>query len=103
VLIGKPLLYQHEDIDSAVAAITKILPQNLKKGEAVLTMGHGTHHPSNIYYAGIQYYLRQRNPLFFLATVERYPGLEEILPKLAEQKIKTVWLMPFMSVVGDHA
>lgn len=103
VLIGKPLLYQHEDIDSAVVAITKILPQNLKKGEAVLMMGHGTHHPSNVYYAGIQYYLWQRNPSYFLATVEGYPGLEEVISKLAEQKIKSVWLMPFMSVAGDHA
>ena len=102
VLIGKPLLYQHAGINSVVDVISKILPQDLKKGEAVLMMGHGTHHPSNIYYPGVQYYLSQKNPSYFLATVEGYPGLTEVLPQLKEQKIKTIWLMPFMSVAGDH-
>lgn len=103
VLLGKPLLYKHEDISSTVDVLSGIVPQNLKKNEAVLMMGHGTHHPSNIFYSGTQYYLWQKSPSYFLATVEGYPELENVFPKLEEQKIKKIWLMPFMSVAGDHA
>ncbi len=103
VLIGHPLLYYHDDIAKVVDSIEAILPKEIKKGDALLFMGHGTHHMSNIYYPGVQYYLWQKSPLFFLATVEGYPELGDVLPKLKENKVKTVWLMPFMSLAGDHA
>ncbi len=103
IILGRPLLYSHEDITETGIALEAILPAERMSGDAVVLMGHGTSHPSNIYYPGVQYYLWQRSPLLFLGTVEGYPGLEEIIPKLKEQKVKTVWLMPFMSVAGDHA
>lgn len=103
VLLGKPLLYTHEDILATLDAITSILPKDLHKNEAVVLMGHGTAHQSNIYYPGFQYYLWQKSPSIFLGTVEGYPGLSEVIEKLKEQKIKTVYLQPFMSVAGDHA
>ncbi len=103
IVLGKPLLFSHDDIAEACAAIETILPAERASRDAVVLMGHGTPHPSNIYYPGVQYYLWQRSPLLFLGTVEGYPALEEIIPKLKEQKVKTVWLMPFMSVAGDHA
>lgn len=103
VLIGHPLLYYHEDVAKVIDTLVTILPKEIKKGEAMLFMGHGTSHPSNIFYPGVQYYLWQKSPLYFLATVEGYPGLDDVLPKLRENKVKTVWVMPFMSLAGDHA
>jgi sirohydrochlorin cobaltochelatase len=38
-----------------------------------------------------------------VATVEGYPTLEDILPKLEAKEIKKVYLLPFMAVSGDHA
>ena len=37
----------------------------------------------------------------YIACVEGYPYLEDVLPKLSEYK--TVHLSPFMIVAGDHA
>lgn len=103
IRLGKPLLYRHEDIAAVCDVLEAILPAERAPGDAVVLMGHGTSHLSNIYYPGVQYYLREKSPLYFLATVEGYPGLNELFPKLKEQQVKTVWLVPFLSVAGDHA
>ena len=39
----------------------------------------------------------------FIETVEGWPSLETIIPKLKAKKIKQVTIMPFMMVAGDHA
>ena len=103
IVLGKPLLSRHEDITETCAALKTILPADRAPGDAIVMMGHGTSHESNIYYPGLQYYLWQQSPLVFLGTVEGYPGLKEIIAGLKDKKVKTVWLMPFMSVAGDHA
>ena len=101
--LGKPLLYKHEDIAAVCRELEKTFPQGRGAKDAIVLMGHGTNHPSNIFYPGVQYYLWQQSPHYFLATVEGYPSLDDVLPKLKKQQMKTVWLIPFMSVAGDHA
>lgn len=103
IQLGKPLLYMHQDVNAVTEALEAIISATSKPDEAVILMGHGTHHPSDIYYAGMQYFLWQKSPLYFIATVEGYPALSDVLPKLKPNKVKTVWLMPFMTVAGDHA
>ncbi len=103
IVLGKPLLYYHNDIKKACTAIQSILPAKIKASEAMVFMGHGTAHPSNIFYPGLQYYLWQQSPNIFIGTVEGYPGLKEVIAGLKAKKTKKVWLQPFMSVAGDHA
>ena len=103
IILGTPLLYHHEDIEETCSAIMSILPTERKPNEAMVFMGHGTEHISNIYYPGVQYYLWQKSPMIFLATVEGYPGLNEIIAELKAKHVKTLWLQAFMSVAGDHA
>lgn len=103
VLIGEPLLYTHEDMLATLDAMSSVLPEKIGKSEAVVLMGHGTSHQSNVYYPGFQYYLWQKSPSIFLGTVEGYPELRKIIEKLKDQRIKKVYLQPFMSVAGDHA
>jgi sirohydrochlorin cobaltochelatase len=38
-----------------------------------------------------------------MGTVEESPTIEEIKQMLTARKVKTVYLMPFMAVAGDHA
>jgi sirohydrochlorin cobaltochelatase len=102
ILLGKPLLYLTDDLKTVTETLDSVLLANKKSNDAVLWMGHGTHHPSDMYYAAMQYHLWQKSPLYFLATVEGCPALNEVLPKLKASKVKTVWLMPFMTVAGDH-
>ena len=79
-------LYHHEDIVEVCKALQSVFPAERKATDAVVLMGHGTSHESNIYYPGLQYYLWQQSPLIFLGTVEGYPGLEEIISMLKEKK-----------------
>ncbi|NNF46078.1 MAG: sirohydrochlorin cobaltochelatase, partial [Desulfofustis sp.] len=79
------------------------LPAERNKEEAVVLMGHGTHHPSNAFYSALNFQVQLRDPYVFIGTVEGYPELDTIQALLQKNDIKKVYLMPFMSVAGDHA
>jgi sirohydrochlorin cobaltochelatase len=66
-------------------------------------MGHGTHHPSNAFYAALMFQLQLRDPNIFVGTVEGFPDIDDIKKMLLKKNIKKGYLMPFMSVAGDHA
>jgi sirohydrochlorin cobaltochelatase len=66
-------------------------------------MGHGTHHPSNAFYAALMFQLQLKDPNIFVGTVEGYPEVDLIKELMLKNKIKKAYLMPFMSVAGDHA
>ena len=102
VSVGRPLLSSPEDIANAAEAILKSLPAR-KTGEAVLFMGHGTNHPANAAYAALQLELWKRDAGAFVATVASRPGLDDVIPQLKRQGLRTVRLVPLMSVAGDHA
>jgi sirohydrochlorin cobaltochelatase len=80
-----------------------VIPKKRKKKDALVFMGHGTHHPSNAFYAALMFQVQRRDPNIFVGCVEGYPEVDEILAMLKEKKIKKAYLMPFMSVAGDHA
>ena len=103
VLLAYPLLATQEDMARVVDAILATVPQERKPHEAVVLMGHGTHHPSNAFYAALMFQLQLRDPNIFVGTVEGYPEVDLIQELLLANNIKKAYLMPFMSVAGDHA
>mgnify|MGYP001823162695 CR=1 FL=1 len=103
IILGYPLLATQEDMQRTVEAVFEVIPKNRKKNEAVVLMGHGTHHPANAFYAALMYQLLLRDPHIFVGTVEGYPEVDLIKDLLVKKKIKKAYLMPFMSVAGDHA
>ncbi|AZV57976.1 sirohydrochlorin cobaltochelatase [Clostridium sp. AWRP] len=103
LVLGRPVLYRQSDYVIAARALEKQLPP-LSQNEAVVLMGHGSSHHSNSSYALFQYVLddlKIRNT--FVATVEGYPEIDNVIPKLKKNNIEKVTLMPFMLVAGDHA
>ncbi len=68
ILLGYPLLATQEDMQLAVAAILKTIPKHRQKGDAVVLMGHGTHHPSNAFYAALMWQLQLKDPNIFVGT-----------------------------------
>ena len=103
VILGYPMLATQADMQRTVDGILNTIPQERKKSEAVVIMGHGTHHPSNAFYAALMFQLQLKDPNIFVGTVEGYPGVDLIKELLLKKKIKKAYLMPFMSVAGDHA
>ncbi|MDY7001737.1 MAG: sirohydrochlorin cobaltochelatase [Thermodesulfobacteriota bacterium] len=103
ILLGRPLMSLDQDIQKAVAVTLKVIPKAREKSEAVVLMGHGTHHAGNVYYPALQYYLAKKDPNIFVGTVEGSPGLDDVVAQLKAGKIKKAYLMPLMSVAGDHA
>ncbi|OEU70665.1 MAG: sirohydrochlorin cobaltochelatase [Desulfovibrio sp. S3730MH75] len=103
VTVGTPLLYSDADMIRATKAVVANIPKDRKAKDAVVLMGHGTHHGANIYYPGSQYYFSNIDPKIFVGTVEGSPTLDDVKNSLAKSKAKKVYLMPYMSVAGDHA
>ena len=103
IILGYPLLATQKDMEQVVAAILSAIPKERKKDEGVVLMGHGTHHPANAFYAALMFQLQMQDPNIFIGTVEGYPALDTVLALLKKNNIKKIYLMPFMSVAGDHA
>jgi sirohydrochlorin cobaltochelatase len=101
--IGGPLISKHQDMQQMANFICKTFPAADNKKEAVLLMGHGSHHAANVYYPAFQYYLEERSPDHFIGTVEGYPLLDEVTRKLDAGGYQKIKLVPFMSVAGNHA
>jgi sirohydrochlorin cobaltochelatase len=103
IILGYPLLGTQEDMERTVASIMKTIPKEREKNEAVVLMGHGTPHPSNAFYAALMFQLQLKDPHIFVGTVEGYPDVDLIKELMLKKKIKKAYLIPFMSVAGDHA
>ncbi|MGE4292292.1 MAG: sirohydrochlorin cobaltochelatase [Desulfovibrio sp.] len=103
IALGAPLLYATDDLERVADALLANAPAKRSKDDALLFMGHGTPHPGNVYYIAMQELLRSRDANAFVATVEGTPDLDQVRKGLKDRKIKKIWLLPFMSVAGDHA
>lgn len=102
IILGRPLLTYIEDYKEAVEALEYQIPK-MEEDEAVVFMGHGTFHESHSAYPALEYMLRDHGINAYVGTVEGYPELDQVIRRLKEDNIKTLNLMPFMLVAGDHA
>jgi len=107
--LATPLMYwqgqegQADDVTDVLKALKSELPKQ-GKGDAILIMAHGTPHTSNAYYSVIQARIAELGwQNTYVYTVEGWPNLETVLPKLKAAGVKHVTLVPFMLVAGDHA
>lgn len=103
ITVGRPLLCNDGDVRAAVKALISSLPEGIKSNDSVVLMGHGTPSPANIYYPALQYYLNFEGSNMYIGTVEGFPSLKNVMDKLPSPEKGKVYLLPFMSVAGDHA
>ncbi len=104
IAVARPLLSSHEDMVQVATALLKKVPPSRKPGDVVLYMGHGSQkHPADAIYAAMNYVFEQLDPNVFVATVDGYPAIEDLLPRIVNRKPGKVYLIPFMAVAGDHA
>ncbi|PAB58719.1 sirohydrochlorin cobaltochelatase [Anaeromicrobium sediminis] len=101
IVLGKTLLYDVEDYEIAVDSILEYLP-NTKEDEKIVLIGHGANHPANSSYPCLQSFLNDKGVNAYVATVEGYPMMDNIIPKLKRDNIKKVIVIPFMLILGYH-
>lgn len=101
--ISRPLLSAQADYEESAQAICSMIPFRTDE-EAIVLMGHGTPHFANAAYCQLENTFRfLGEEHVYVGTVDGFPGIEYILSRLKTRGIKTVYLMPFMIVAGDHA
>lgn len=102
ISVGMPLLADQRAMDMAANAVKSSIPSERKPNDGVVLVGHGTAHPANAFYTALMWQLQQTDKNIFIGTLSGFPDAEDILGILKGNDINKVWLMPFMSVAGDH-
>ncbi|AIN93291.1 sirohydrochlorin cobaltochelatase [Treponema putidum] len=100
-VLGLPLLHEKANLDEIIKDLELKKPQD---DTAIVFMGHGSSHEADKFYEIMQNKLNSQGlENVLIGTVEGSVELKDILPILAERKIKKIELYPFMMVAGDHA
>ena len=102
LLLGAPLLSGTEDLQALAQVLSEEFPK--KENSALVLMGHGTPHFSNVVYPAIQavFHMMGRRDVY-VGTVEGWPEIEEICSQLKIGNYTHVRTAPLMLVAGDHA
>ena len=102
LLLGAPLLSGTGDLQALAQVLSEEFPQ--KENSALVLMGHGTPHFSNVVYPAIQavFHMMGRKDVY-VGTVEGWPEIEEICKELQTGEYTQVRTAPLMLVAGDHA
>jgi sirohydrochlorin cobaltochelatase len=102
IALSAPLLSSGGDFERMARAIADTYAEQSKRN-AVVFVGHGTHHFADAAYSALQMALWRISPNFFIGTVEGTPSYEDVLARLKAAKLKNVFIAPAMLVAGDHA
>ena len=101
---GYPLLVDNKSMDAVLDAVfAQIVPKERKAEDAIVLMGHGTHHPSDAIYSAMMYKAQEKDANCYVGTVEGFPTFEDVLEKLQAKGTKKAYLIPLMTVAGDHS
>ena len=103
IILGEPLLYSIEDCQKVTDILGSRHAQDSPSDHVVL-VGHGTEDPANALYCQADYMFQSGGyENFHVATIEGFPGFDQVLALLQKSKAGKVTLVPFMFVAGDHA
>lgn len=101
IRVGNPLLYHPADYGKTIDALLAHLPDN---NDAVVLVGHGTYTPATAAYAMMDYMLKAKGQYnIHVGTIEGYPSFDDMLAQLRKTDARTLLLVPFMFVAGEHA
>lgn len=114
IKVNSALLTDDKDYEGVIKVFANQIAEDVKKELdidivndkefAVVLMGHGSAHYTNASYAALDYRFKSKGyDNFYIANVEGYPYIEDVIPMLENKNYKKVFLMPFMIVAGEHA
>ena len=101
--VGKPLVYTIGDSRFSTDWLsTKYSGAGQGKGDAGVFVGHGGDNPGTAIYSQLGEMLAGKEGNFYVATIEGYPSLGDLVAKMKKDKIKNVTLVPLLIVGGNH-
>ena len=102
--VGRPLLADAAAMRRVASALQAIIPSERQPEDGVIFMGHGNRRGHGDFsYLALSDELNRQDRNIFLATVEGCCNFAPVPATLRERRIGKVYLMPFMTVAGDHA
>lgn len=100
--IGAPLLTSVEDYFEVIEIIANEV-NKIQEDEVILCMGHGVEHFMSVSYAALDYMFKDRGyENFYVATIDAFPRLEDVMKHFDKKGYKRVRILPFMLVAGHH-
>lgn len=103
IRLGPPLLSRERDVERVTTAVLNSLPKRGPK-DAVVLMGHGNEHgDGELALVAAAAKLQLADPLAFFGTVEGEPSTEDVLEQCRKHEPERAFLVPFLTVAGDHA
>lgn len=103
IRLAPPLLHDTQSLQAAARILFETVPKERRPEDAVIFAGHGTHHSGGMAYPALQYYLSLADTNAFVGTVEGDPDFERVAENLKTGQIRKAWIIPLMTVAGDHA
>lgn len=103
ITVGAPLLSSYNEMIKVLKFAINEVSSSRKPDEAIILVGHGTGHPADLSYIAAANELRNIDRNAFLCTVEGHITFKDIVTACANARIKKAYIVPFMSVAGDHA
>ncbi len=102
--LGAPLLASFADLERVAKALLAVAPSERRQSDALVFMGHGSeHHYSDLAYVAAAKVFQELDPLAFVGTVAGHPNLDDVLAQCKAGEVRKAFLIPFMSVAGNHA
>ena len=101
--IGWPLLSDTNDLQALAGIMLRAAAVGRQPDQALVWVGHGTHHPAGVAYPALAFALVRAEPRAYLGTVEGYPSYDDVLGQLQAAGVKSVKLMPLLTVLGEHS
>lgn len=101
IVVGRPVFDSEQDYREVAAAVQSQL-RIREQYDAVVLMGHGSRHPSQSVYGHLQTLLHDLGIPAHVGTIEAYPRLSDLIPRLRRAGVKRVGLQPLLLVAGDH-
>lgn len=101
LVLGKPLMADTQDLQEVSEILREEYPPS---EEALVLMGHGTEHFSNMVYPAFQTALRLTGYHgAYVGTVEGWPCITDVIGQMKADGKHSALLVPMMLVAGDHA
>ena len=101
--IGEPLLTSVEDYFEVIEAFVNEIDK-VQEDEVILCMGHGADHFMSVSYAALDYMFKDRGyENIYVATIDAFPRIEDVMKHFDQKGYKVVRIIPFMLVAGHHA